>query len=752
MFRLKLHTSLIVAFIILILILSLSTIFIYKINIEKMDKQLIEYNKAIVNHFASSITESINEIYGTFQIVNNLNYELVDKNTGEINYYSAMQLIEKTSYIKESSKIIHDIIIYPNAINAFTTNGSYSFINVFEDIYSNSKYPASFWHNYNSNNNYVKILPSSIYINKTISGYNTRNNLIGAVSGRSDLNKDYNIVIFIDADKMFRISEQKIYLKNSGYCVFDKDRNIILQENLEQADLNILKKSIGFNYTDKMLNINGSNYYMVQTDLHKYTIVNKIIDDSVLSRTKLINILIIIISILTCFVISFLFISFIYKPVKRILLLIGHDNHSHENEFKVIDKEIKNLISQNVNLSQTVDTLNDINIRNTFQKVINGKGIKEDDLIKMCSAIAENNSNINFFVVITAEIITNHNEETGSNISNLSNQPWDDFEILWKQKLPYSIIYEFETFKFTSLVLLGKNTTKKTLDTDLNNLIREFESRYKNMKINLSISDIHSNIMDIKKAYIESTKCLWIKPIISQNPVTYYNKNFQPHVCFFPFELIEQLKSKLMVGDAKECQDVICKIITKNVFLNLDMFTFKNLSFQLLRIIYHAVPIQISEEFNQNNNFLDLSIELYALNTIEDFIAFFKNLIISVTKIIQKELKNDSLTSQEKISFIKEYIRLHYNEDIYLENLSAMVDLSPKYFSRSFKKATGTNLIEYLNAFRVLKAKELLKNQELTLNEIATMVGYKSNSALTINFNKYIGIPPVKYRIMNYSE
>lgn len=744
----KLYKWLGAVFLILILILTLSTVFLYKMNIDKMQEQLTEYNEAIVNNYTSSFTESINEIYKTFELIESNNNELIDKKTGKIDYYSAMGFIEKLFSIKEYSKIINEIIIFPNSINAITTKGSYSFLDIFGDIYSNSKYPPYFWRNYKSNDNHIKILPSSIYLNKTISDNGAGSNLIGAISNKSEFQKGYKIVVFIDAEKIFRIPEQKSYMENSGFCIFDKDKNIFLQKNLENTEIESLKQSINFNSAKTFLNINGSDYYLVKTEVHEYIVVNKILDGSILSGTKMVNILIIVLSALTCFIISILFTLFFYKSVKKILMLIGQKNISNDNEFKIIDKEIKNLMNQNVNLLQTVETLNDINIRNIFQKVINGIYITEDDLAKMCSSVAENDSNNNYFVIIVVDIKTRNTKEKSSNTTYLSNQMPKAFEMLWKEKLPYSNIYEFQTCRFTSLVLLEKNITKKMLETTLNNLVREFELKFNTITLCLSVSDIHKDVMDIKKAYDESLKCILIKPITSQNAVIYYNKVFELQNYFFPFDLVEKLKSQLQIGNTQECLDIIDNIITKNVILNLDLFTFKNLCYQLMRILYQAAPREILEAINQTHNFVDLSTELNSLNDIGDFSSFFKNLIMTLTKLIRQDLDNDSLTSQEKISFVKEYIRLHYNEDIYLENLSAMVDLSPKYLSRHFKKVTGINCIEYINKFRVLRAKELLRNQKLTLNEIATMVGYKSNSALTINFDKYMGMPPAKYRIM----
>ena len=71
---------------------------------------------------------------------------------------------------------------------------------------------------------------------------------------------------------------------------------------------------------------------------------------------------------------------------------------------------------------------------------------------------------------------------------------------------------------------------------------------------------------------------------------------------------------------------------------------------------------------------------------------------------------------------------------------------SVSYFSRAFKAYMNDSPVVHLNKLRLSEAKELFKNKELTLGEIATKVGYKNLSTFTEAFKSIVGMKPKKYR------
>jgi two-component system, response regulator YesN len=93
------------------------------------------------------------------------------------------------------------------------------------------------------------------------------------------------------------------------------------------------------------------------------------------------------------------------------------------------------------------------------------------------------------------------------------------------------------------------------------------------------------------------------------------------------------------------------------------------------------------------------------------------------------------------------YMECHFNEDLSLEHLAVVMGLHPHYISRLFKKETGDNFVNHLNALRIREAEKLLKHQRLTpVYAIGKKVGFENKHYFTKVFKKYTGVTPSAYR------
>jgi two-component system response regulator YesN len=102
--------------------------------------------------------------------------------------------------------------------------------------------------------------------------------------------------------------------------------------------------------------------------------------------------------------------------------------------------------------------------------------------------------------------------------------------------------------------------------------------------------------------------------------------------------------------------------------------------------------------------------------------------------------------SSSVIDRARDYIMAHYKKDISLDDVSREVDISPYYFSKIFKEATGENFIEYLTNLRIEKAKELRDNTEMRMKEICLEVGYSNPNYFSRIFKKSVGVSPTEYK------
>jgi len=113
--------------------------------------------------------------------------------------------------------------------------------------------------------------------------------------------------------------------------------------------------------------------------------------------------------------------------------------------------------------------------------------------------------------------------------------------------------------------------------------------------------------------------------------------------------------------------------------------------------------------------------------------------------IIKSVRKRDTDGMSELIKKAIYYIREHYEENISLNDIAGVVGVSLQYFSKIFKDETGKNYVEWLNRFRIEKAKELMNETGLTIKEVCFKVGYNDPNYFSRIFKKYEGVAPTDY-------
>jgi len=81
-----------------------------------------------------------------------------------------------------------------------------------------------------------------------------------------------------------------------------------------------------------------------------------------------------------------------------------------------------------------------------------------------------------------------------------------------------------------------------------------------------------------------------------------------------------------------------------------------------------------------------------------------------------------------------------------LERMSEEMGMSRVAFARRFKELVGQPMFGYLTSLRIQRARELLRETNLPIYEVASRVGYESDLAFTKSFKKHAGVTPTRFR------
>lgn len=113
---------------------------------------------------------------------------------------------------------------------------------------------------------------------------------------------------------------------------------------------------------------------------------------------------------------------------------------------------------------------------------------------------------------------------------------------------------------------------------------------------------------------------------------------------------------------------------------------------------------------------------------------------------IPPEKRYVSGLTNKKLAFVLDLIESDLSEDLSLTVLAKAAGLSEYHFLRMFKQSTGYTPHQYVINQRVERAKELLKNTDMTITEIAYLLGFSTPSHFTHLFRRKTGFLPSQVR------
>jgi len=128
--------------------------------------------------------------------------------------------------------------------------------------------------------------------------------------------------------------------------------------------------------------------------------------------------------------------------------------------------------------------------------------------------------------------------------------------------------------------------------------------------------------------------------------------------------------------------------------------------------------------------------------TLNDLKNTMDKFLINVLTVHRNRLSYDEQTVRKVI----EIIESRYMEPLSIKTIANEVFLSPNYLGSIFRHYTGKRFNEYLNEYRMEKAKELLKSPKNRVASVAAMVGFQNTSYFCLVFKNTYGIAPGEYQ------
>lgn len=102
--------------------------------------------------------------------------------------------------------------------------------------------------------------------------------------------------------------------------------------------------------------------------------------------------------------------------------------------------------------------------------------------------------------------------------------------------------------------------------------------------------------------------------------------------------------------------------------------------------------------------------------------------------------------SKAQVRQVMAFIEAHLEQDLSLDAIANLVQLSPHYFASLFKQSVGQSSHQYILQSRIERSKQLLKQADLTIAQVTQCIGFQNQSHFTTAFRRMVGCTPKAYR------
>jgi AraC-like DNA-binding protein len=154
---------------------------------------------------------------------------------------------------------------------------------------------------------------------------------------------------------------------------------------------------------------------------------------------------------------------------------------------------------------------------------------------------------------------------------------------------------------------------------------------------------------------------------------------------------------------------------------------------------------RIVNAFSKKNDYYELYIKGCLFQMMN--VMYINNSIKEVQKNFPKSSENI-----ESIKKVIEYINKNYSNEISIDDLAQVANLSKYHFIRTFGLIIGVSPIKYINMVRINEAANLLQSEHLNITEVANKCGFDNVSYFIKTFKIYKKETPYNYRKMFHKK
>ncbi|OAS87835.1 MULTISPECIES: helix-turn-helix transcriptional regulator [Metabacillus] len=440
-------------------------------------------------------------------------------------------------------------------------------------------------------------------------------------------------------------------------------------------------------------------------------------------------------------VVQILFVNYTYQPVKKVLRVLKDGQESIDgDEFAIIQQITTNMKKMNEKLLSTIDH-HQLSLKKKFMKdLLLGLVEKEE--------VEEKSGQYGLAELKQGRVIlfefTNYKEwgesVTPEEILTIKLQ----LLTYLKEHLEKETSYEMIEMEVEKLAILTSETNLQRIRDWLNSFKSGRDERL-HATMFIAISDPVAELSEFEKGYKQARNLLEYRYAIDRKNIVSTEDigTFEQKSYYYPLEMEKDLINFSCRGQKEKAMAILKNVLNDNLHVRqLDESALRSLVFEILATIHRILSQTNQAERTIFGEDETVYRRLQVIRGKEKLEQTITSLFGELLENIQEQTKKADLTVADQLM---NFIHDHFHRDLSLSDLAEHFNLTSSYVSKVFKEQTGENFKEYLNMYRVKKAKEILSAQEVKISQVASMVGFNNVNTFIRTFKKYVGLSPGQY-------
>ncbi|QUL52131.1 helix-turn-helix transcriptional regulator [Paenibacillus tritici] len=602
---------------------------------------------------------------------------------------------------------------------------------MFGKYYSSQEYTADFWRNQTMDNQYLKVMPAASFTETTMSSTRPLGRLMPVLIKAIPYEEVYGLVM-LNPQRL-----EKAYGdagKNPFYIMDAQDRLLF---TTAETKLPALKYAGNTSAHERI----GDQYYFyekgAQTGFTYVRVTEVAAIATGLRGMRLLLAVLLTASVLVSLLFSFLFSFRLNQPLQRLVAALdrtagsGPGKRSSVKEFAIIGDRLSSILENNQFIQNDLDHKNSLVRQYAYTHKVKNIPLNA----KLGDLEEALHSEQPYASILFKLSFTGIPEEPEKHTLAL----WQLVQRLFTGGEGESVVLQPEQ---DLLLLLLFNPGPQSGILQVLGTLQELLAEEPSLYLTIAVSPVYSGETPFTDAYHNLTVLLKERRLNRETQIIVEPRASSAKAFHRKVTNGDELHNLLQSGS----EEAVFGWVERQ----LEQLRNKDATAEDFRTFARGVVEQTGKTV-MKQNLPELEAGLLSALSGEPFAALYSTVqyrewLSGLLTPVLAAIRNGSEIRDPVISFVLEYLDKHYGEDINLSVVADKLNLTSGYLSSIFKEKTGINFSEYLNTLRIERAKELLLNIDLRIQDIALQVGYQNVNSFIRTFKRSSGLTPGEYR------